>query len=119
MPADFTAYFGSAGQRLGQSLLQFVTEHDEKLRRLEKHKVVLPPEVQGWYLLSRANLSREQKQMVMTQANTLKRNKIQEAMFAMELPAPDGPCDLLEKVVATALTMRLWSPSLMTVGRLG
>lgn len=57
MPADFTAYFDSAGRRPGQSLLQFVTEHDEKLRRLEKHKVVLPPEVQGWYLLNRANLS--------------------------------------------------------------
>ena len=83
MPADFTAYFDSTGRRPGQSLLQFVTEHDEKLRRLEKHKVVLPPEVQGWYLLNRANLSREQKQMVMTQANTLKRNKIQESMFAI------------------------------------
>ena len=83
MPADFTAYFDSAGRRPGQSLLQFVTEHDEKLRRLEKHKVVLPPEVQGWYLLNRANLSREQKQMVMTQANTLKRTKIQESMFAI------------------------------------
>ena len=45
MPADFTAYFDSTGRRPGQSLLQFVTEHDEKLRRLEKHKVVLPPEV--------------------------------------------------------------------------
>ena len=83
MPADFTAYFDSAGRRPGQTLLQFVTEHDEKLRRLEKHKVQLPAEVQGWYLLNRAMLSREQRQMVMTQANSLKRNKIQEAMFAI------------------------------------
>ena len=101
MPADFTAYFGSAGRRLGQSLLQFVTEHDEKLRRLEKHKVVLPPEVQGWYLRSRAKLSREQKQMVMTQANTLKRDQdprgdvchlgsgLQEWPWNSQLP--DGP----------------------------
>ena len=83
MPSDFTAYFDTAGRRPGQTLLQFVTEHDEKLRRLEKHKVQLPAEVQGWYLLHRAQLSREQKQMIMTQANSLKRNKIQEAMFSI------------------------------------
>ena len=45
IPADFTTYFDSAGRRPGQSLLQFVTEYDKKLRRLEKYKVVLPFEV--------------------------------------------------------------------------
>ena len=32
----------------------------------------------------------------------------------MEFPTPDGLCDLLEKIVVTALMMRPWSPSLMT-----
>ena len=32
----------------GQTLLSFVTEHDELNRRLEKHNVALPDAVQGW-----------------------------------------------------------------------
>ena len=91
MPADFTAYFDSAGRRPGQTLLQFVTEHDEKLRRLEKHKVQLPAEIQGWYLLNRAMLSREQRQMVMTQANSLNRSKIQEAILGQDYKSSHGP----------------------------
>eukprot|EP00435_Cladocopium_sp_Y103_P026681 s2681_g6.t1 len=83
MPADFSSYFESTGRRAGQTLLQFITDHDERLRRLEKHGVKLPAEVQGWHLLAKANISKEQKQMVMTQANSLERNKIQQAMFSI------------------------------------
>jgi hypothetical protein len=45
MPADFPAHFESHGRRSGQSLLQPITDHDERLRHLEKHGVKLPAEV--------------------------------------------------------------------------
>eukprot|EP00435_Cladocopium_sp_Y103_P028540 s5461_g7.t1 len=83
MPADFAAYFEGQGRRSGQSLLQFITDHDDRLRRVEKHGVKLPPEVQGWHLLTKSNISKEQKQVVMTQANSLERTKIQQALFSI------------------------------------
>ena len=83
MPADFAAYFEHLGRRSGQSLLQYVTDHDDRLRRLEKHGIQLPSEVQGWHLLTKANISREQRQLVMTQSNSLERTKIQQSLYAI------------------------------------
>ena len=50
LPSDFDGYFGLS-RRAGQTLLSFVTEHDELNRRLEKYNVALPDAVQGWHLL--------------------------------------------------------------------
>ena len=36
LPADFAAYFEHLSRRGGQTLLQFITEHDECLRRIQK-----------------------------------------------------------------------------------
>ena len=83
MPSDFSAYFESLSRRNGQSLLQFVTDHDDRLRRLEKHGVRLPAEVRGWHFLTKSNISREQRQLVMTQANSLDRTKIQQALYSI------------------------------------
>ena len=77
LPADFDRYFVTLQRQPGQSLLQYVTEHDECLRRLSDHKI----DVQGWHLLRKARLTRDQKQLIMTQAPTLERIKVQEAMF--------------------------------------
>ena len=79
MPADFSSYFEASGRRSGQTLLQFITDHDECLRRLE----TLPAEVQGWHLLAKSNITKEQRQMVMTQASSLERAKIQQAMYSI------------------------------------
>jgi len=81
LPADFDRYFVSLQRKPGQTLLQYVTEHDECLRRLSDHKIDLPKVVQGWHLLRKAGLTREQKQLIMTQAPTLERMKVQEAMY--------------------------------------
>ena len=81
LPADFDRYFVSLQRRPGQTLLQYVTEHDECLRRLSDHKIDLPRAVQGWHLLRKAGLTREQKQLIMTQAPTLDRMKVQEALY--------------------------------------
>ena len=81
LPNDFDRYFGGLQRKPGESLLQYVTNHDECYRKLEDHKVTLPVTVQGWHLLRRAGLTREQRQLVMTQAPTLEKVKVQEAMY--------------------------------------
>ena len=83
LPADFDRYFVSFQRRPGQTLLDFCTEHDELYNRLADHSVTLPTQVQGWHLLRKAGLSREQRQLVVTQAPTLERNKVQEALFLL------------------------------------
>ena len=83
LPADFAAYFEHLSRRGGQTLLQFITEHDECLRRIQNHGVDLRSAVQGWHLLSKANLTREQRQLIMTQTNSLDRIKVQEALFTI------------------------------------
>ena len=51
-----------------QTLLEYTTEHDHLYSKLADHDVTLPSKVQGWHLLRRAGLSKEQKQLVTTQA---------------------------------------------------
>ena len=41
LPADFSAYFEHLQRRQDQTLLQFVTDHDDKLKQVEKHGVCL------------------------------------------------------------------------------
>ena len=50
---------------------------------LETNNINLPVAVQGWHLLRRANLSKEQRQLVMTQAPGLEKTKIQETLFLL------------------------------------
>ena len=80
LPSDFDGYF-NLSRRAGQTLLSFVTEHDELNRRLEKHNVTLPDAVQGWHLLRKANLTREQKQLITLRAPQLEKKKVIEAMY--------------------------------------
>ena len=80
LPQDFK-FFTRLHRRPGQTLLQYVTDYDECYRKLEDHKISLPGPVQGWHLMRRAGLSKEQRQLIVTQAPTLERNKVQEAIF--------------------------------------
>ena len=82
MPQDFDAYF-NLSRRPGTTLLNFVTEHDEKLRKLAEHGVKLPDQMQGWILLRRANLTKEQHQLVLSQAPKLEKLRVQEALFVI------------------------------------
>ena len=83
MPADFSGYFENLARKPGQTLLSFVTDHDDRLKQIEKHGVRLPSQVQGWFLLAKASLTREKRQMIMTQAASLERPKVQQAMLAI------------------------------------
>ena len=81
LPQDFDKFFTHLHRRPGQTLLQYVTDYDECYRKLEDHKISLPGAVQGWHLMRRAGLTKEQRQLIITQAPTLERNKVQEAMY--------------------------------------
>ena len=81
LPHDFDKYFISLHRRAGQSLLEYTTEPDHLYNKLADHHVTLPDKVQGWHLLRKAGLSKEQKQLVTAQAPSMERHKVQEAMF--------------------------------------
>lgn len=80
LPADFDGYFGLS-RKPNQTLLSFVSDHDECHRKLEKHNVSLPEAVQGWHLLRKANLTKEQRQLVTLRAPNMKRKKVVEALY--------------------------------------
>ena len=82
LPNDFDNYF-NLSRSAGQTLLQYVTLHDELYRRIGDHNVTLPGAVQGWHMLRRSNLTKDQRQLVLTQAPGLEKNKIQEALFLL------------------------------------
>ena len=77
LPNDFESYFTNLQRKPQQSLLAYVTDHDEATER--SHKITLPSQVQGWHLLKRANLTREQRQMV----TTLEKPSVVEALFLL------------------------------------
>ena len=51
LPQDFDGYFSHLSQKPGEALLSFITNHDEKLRKVEEHGIKIPDEAQGWLLL--------------------------------------------------------------------
>ena len=82
LPAHFDNYFNQLQRRSGQTLLSYVTEHDEALRRLAQHHVKLPASVVGWQMLRKANLSKDQHRLIMTQAGKdLTKEKVVEALY--------------------------------------
>lgn len=83
LPSDFEAYLMKFQRRVGQTLLAYCTEHDELLKRLDRHKVTLPTKVQDWLLLRRARLSKEQRQLVTTQTQDLEKRKVQETLYLL------------------------------------
>ena len=121
LPADFDRYFVSLQRKPGQTLLQYVTEHDECLRRLSDHKIDLRKAVQGWHLLRKAGLTREQKQLIMTQAPTLERVKVQEAMFLVlgqdHKHAVSGSSSSLQRILEKGVATRLWTMRWLTRSR--
>ena len=81
LPNDFENYFSLLQRAPGQTLLTFINEHKEAYRRLLQHKVALPDSVQGWHLLRRCALSKEQRQLIMLKAPTLEKQQVIEALY--------------------------------------
>ena len=82
LPVDFDNYFGIS-RKPGTTLLSYVTDHDEKYRKVNEHGVKLPDQLQGWPLLRRANITKEQYQLVLSQAPKLEKLRVQEALFVI------------------------------------
>ena len=80
LPADFDAYFGLR-RKSGQCLMEFVTLHNEHLKRLTKHGVDLPSTVQSWHRLRRCNLTKEQKQLITLRAPQIEITKVTKALY--------------------------------------
>ena len=76
LPNDFEEYFNLLQRKPQQSLLAYVTEYDTSYRKLMSHNVSLPGQVQGWHLLRRAALTKEQRQMVTLKAPTLDKQAV-------------------------------------------
>ena len=93
LPNDFENYFTNLQRKGQQSLLSFVTDHDEAYRKITGHKITLPSQVQGWHLLKRAGLTREQRQMVTLKAPTLEKPNVIEALFLLYMARTTRPVD--------------------------
>ena len=85
LPQDFDAYFTHLSRKPGETLLSYVTEHDEKLRKVQERGIQIPDEAQGWLLLKKSGVTKEQQQMVITQAPKMEKLRIQEALFLLSL----------------------------------
>ena len=83
LPNDFEEYFNLLQRKPQQSLLAYVTEYDTAYRKLMSHNVSLPGQVQGWHLLRRAGLTREQRQIVTLKAPTLEKQNVIEALYLL------------------------------------
>ena len=83
LPNDFEGYFNLLQRTSGQTLLMFVADHEEAYRKLQQHKVELPASVQGWHLLRRASISKEQRQMVTLKAPSLEKKDVIEALYLL------------------------------------
>ena len=81
LPQDFDGCLSHLFRKRGETPLSFITNHDEKLRKVEEHGTKIPDEVHGWLLLKRANVTREQRQMVVTQAPKLEKLRVQVSLY--------------------------------------
>ena len=53
----------------GQSINEYVAEFDAKYRKVEKKKMILPPEILAFKLIRKANITKEEKLLVLTGMN--------------------------------------------------
>ena len=83
LPNDFEEFFNLIQRKPQQSLLTYVTEFDTSYRKLMAHNVSLPGQVQGWHLLRRAALTKEQRQMVTLKAPTLEKQAVIDALYLL------------------------------------
>ena len=81
LPTDFEAYFNLLQRTPGQTLLLYVADHEEAYRKLQQHRIELPASVQGWHLLRRSGLSREQRQLITLKAPNLEKNAVIEGLY--------------------------------------
>jgi len=81
MPDAFEDYFYKAQRKPKEPLFEYIARQTQLTRKVAEFKVVLPEEVQGWLLIRRANLTAEQRSLVMSQVgSTLTFEKVAQVM---------------------------------------
>lgn len=61
-----------------QSIHEYVAEFDTKYRKIEKKKMILPPEILAFKLLRKARITKEEKMLVLTGMNYENKNTLYE-----------------------------------------
>ena len=82
MPRSLDRFFYGLFRKADQTLLSYCSDHREALREVEKHRIKIPPEVEGWILLKRSGLTSEQRQLIQSQLQEkFNAQKVEEAMY--------------------------------------
>ena len=67
LPDDFETFFIKLQRKGGQTLQDYVTDFTKAERRLKiSHQVDLPEKVKAWWFLRRSGITKEQRQMILT-----------------------------------------------------
>ena len=67
LPDDFELFFIRLQRKSGQTLQDYMTDFMKAERRLKNsHKVDLPEKVKAWWFLRRSGITREQRQLILT-----------------------------------------------------
>ena len=80
LPNAFEEFFFKGGRRARESLLEYFTRVQRITRSVKEHGIELPDEVQGWLLLRRAGLKREDRLMIMSRISDMKMATVTQAL---------------------------------------
>ena len=76
-----------------QSMTEFIAIFDAKYRKIEKKKMTLPPEILAFKLLKKANITKEEKLLVLTGMDFAKKDTLYEEAKKSLRKFKGGPCD--------------------------
>ena len=83
LPEDFETYFVKLMRKPGQTLQDYVMDFTKAERRLKiTHEVDLPEKVKAWWFLRRSGITKEQRQLILTNVGTqgLSMDEVTKAM---------------------------------------
>jgi hypothetical protein len=81
LPDTFEEYFYKGNRKPRETMFEYINRIRLSTDKMAKYKVVLPDDIQGWFLMRRAGLTEEQKTLVMTQLGTdLKFEKVAKVL---------------------------------------
>ena len=80
MPNSFENFFFKGGRRPRESLLEYFTRVQKLTRSVKEHGIELPDEIQGWLLLRRAGLKKDDRLMIMSRMNDMKIDTVTQAL---------------------------------------
>jgi hypothetical protein len=99
----------------GDSIIEYIEKFDSKYMKIQKKNMVLPPEILAFKLLKKANLTREEKLLVLTGVNYENRGELysqaQKSLkkFKGEVIV-SSPCGIkLEPTIETENEEALWT----------